>query len=122
VWTIPKGEFEESENAWDAARREFREEIGAAPPEANAVPLGSVTLKSGKIVHAWAVAGDLDPQAIRSNSFTMEWPPRSGVRREFPEVDRAAWFALAEARRRIHPAQVPFLEALEELLAEGKSR
>src|SRR5262249_10720867 len=101
-WTIPKGEFEENEDPWDAARREFREEIGSEPPDADARALTPVTLKSGKKVHAWAVTGDLDPGTLRSNTFVMEWPPHSGKRREYPEVDRAAWFSLEEARRRIH--------------------
>jgi predicted NUDIX family NTP pyrophosphohydrolase len=122
VWTIPKGEFEESEKAWDAARREFQEEIGERPPELNAVELGAVTLKSGKTIQAWAVEGEVDPRRLRSNTFTMEWPPHSGERREFPEVDRAAWFALAEARLRIHSAQIPFLDALEEFFRGGRSR
>lgn len=112
-WTIPKGEFDEGEDAWDAARREFREEIGADPPEGVGVSLAPVTLRSGKRVHAWALRGDLDPATVRSNTFTMEWPPRSGRSREFPEVDRAGWFSLAEARRRIHPAQAPLLDELE---------
>jgi predicted NUDIX family NTP pyrophosphohydrolase len=118
-WTIPKGEFEAGEAAWDAARREFREEIGSEAPETDAVPLGSVTLRSGKTVQAWAVEGDLDPGTLRSNTFTMEWPPHSGKRREFPEVDRVAWFTLVEARERIHPAQAPLLDALEDSLGGG---
>jgi predicted NUDIX family NTP pyrophosphohydrolase len=81
-----------------------------------------VTLRSGKKVFAWAVEGNLDPKGVRSNMFTMEWPPHSGRRQEFPEVDRAQWFGLDEARRRIHPAQVPLLDALEALLRQGKGK
>ena len=115
-WTIPKGEFLGDEEPEAAARREFLEEIGVEPPAARGVPLAPVTLASGKIVYAWAVHGDLTVDEVRSNHFTMEWPPRSGKRQEFPEIDRAAWFPLEEARRRIHPAQAPLLDALEYLL------
>jgi predicted NUDIX family NTP pyrophosphohydrolase len=120
-WTIPKGEFEEGEDAWDAARREFREEIGVEPPQAEGVPLVPVTLKSGKKVYAWAVEGDLDSEPRSSNTFTMEWPPQSGRRQEFPEVDRADWFGLEEARRRIHPAQAPLLDELKQLIRRRSS-
>jgi predicted NUDIX family NTP pyrophosphohydrolase len=115
-WTIPKGEFQGGEEAWEAARREFEEEIGVAPPAGKGLPLEPVTLKSGKKVFAWALEGDLEAETVRSNTFTMEWPPRSGRNQEFPEVDRAAWFTLEEARRRIHPAQAGFLESLELLI------
>jgi predicted NUDIX family NTP pyrophosphohydrolase len=116
AWSIPKGEFDENtEEALDAARREFAEETGF-PLEGRPVPLEPVRQRSGKLVHAWAVEGDCDASAVRSNLFAMEWPPRSGRMAQFPEVDRAAWFALDEARRRILPAQEPLLDQLGALL------
>ena len=115
VWSIPKGEYNESEEPLACALREFEEELGSAPPAVTPSDLGVTRQAGGKLVHAWAMEGDLDPAAIRSNTFTLEWPPRSGVVREFPEVERAEWFALAEARRRINRAQVVFLERLREL-------
>lgn len=111
AWSIPKGEAEEGEDLLAVARRELAEETGFATA-GEPVPLGQVRQKSGKVVHAWAVRGDADPAALRSNTFEIEWPPRSGKRATFPEVDRAAWFDLAEARRRIVPAQAAFLDAL----------
>jgi predicted NUDIX family NTP pyrophosphohydrolase len=111
AWSIPKGEVTEGEDLLAAARRELLEETGFSA-EGPALALGSVRQRSGKVVHAWAVRGDADPSRLRSNSFELEWPPRSGVARSFPEIDRAAWCDLAEARRRIVPAQVPLLEAL----------
>jgi predicted NUDIX family NTP pyrophosphohydrolase len=111
AWTIPKGEVADGEALLDAARREFQEETGFAI-DAPATPLGHVRLNSGKLIHAFAVEGDLDPSQVRSNTFELEWPRGSGVRRIYPEVDRAAWFDVHEARRRILPAQVPLLEAL----------
>lgn len=116
VWSIPKGEFDESEDALVAARREFVEEVGQDPPTGSARPLAPVRLKSGKTVYAWAMEGDVDPAALRSNLFTMDWPPYSGKRAQFPEVDRAAWFSLGEARRRINAGQAPLLTELEALL------
>jgi predicted NUDIX family NTP pyrophosphohydrolase len=116
VWSIPKGEYEDGEEALACALREFEEELGSAPPAVTPSDLGETRQAGGKLVRAWAVEGDLDPATIRSNTFTIEWPPRSGAMREFPEVDRADWFPLAEARRRINPAQVVFLERLRELL------
>lgn len=113
VWSIPKGEFEAGEDALAAARREFEEETGAAPPAAEAIALGPVRQPGGKLVYAWAVRGDFDPAALRSNTFTLEWPPRSGRRREFPEVDRAAWFGLEEARRKLGAGQVELIGELE---------
>jgi predicted NUDIX family NTP pyrophosphohydrolase len=114
-WTIPKGEPDGDPDLLRVARREFEEEIGQAPPETEAVPLGTVTQKGGKVVHAWAIEGDVDPEDARSNEFEMEWPPRSGRRATFPEVDRVAWFDLAEARRRIKSTQIPFLERLDDV-------
>jgi predicted NUDIX family NTP pyrophosphohydrolase len=116
AWSIPKGEIGAGEALLAAARREFREETGWAG-EGNALALGSVRQKGGKVVHAWAVRGDADPSTVHSNSFAIEWPPHSGQMRSFPEVDRAAWFDLAEARRRILPAQQAFLDALVDALA-----
>ena len=109
AWTIPKGEIAEGEDPLAAARREFEEETGVRADGA-AVPLTPRRQAGGKLVHAWMVRGDLDPQAVKSNTFTLEWPPRSGRRQEFPEVDRAAWFPLEEARRRILKSQAPFLD------------
>jgi predicted NUDIX family NTP pyrophosphohydrolase len=116
AWSIPKGEYTESEDPLACALREFEEELGVPPPTSAPIDLGSTTQAGGKLVRAWAAEGDLDTGGVRSNTFTLEWPPRSGVKREFPEVDRAEWFALAEARRRINPAQVVFLGRLRELL------
>ncbi|MEV6833414.1 NUDIX domain-containing protein [Streptomyces sp. NPDC051133] len=114
AWTVPKGEYAPDEPAWEAARREFREELGLAPPDGEAVPLGEVAQRNGKIVTAWAVEGDLDPGAVTPGTFTMEWPPRSGRVREFPELDRVAWFALDRARELIITAQAAFLDRLAE--------
>ena len=116
AWSIPKGEHDAEEEALTAALREFEEETGARPDVGELEDLGTVRQKSGKVVQAWALAGDLDADAIRSNTFTMQWPPRSGRQAEFPEVDRAAWFSLDEARERILPAQAAFLDRLHGLL------
>ena len=121
AWSIPKGEHSPGEDPLAAARREFAEELGLAPPDSPAVDLGQVTQAGGKTVRAWAVAGDLDVSALRSNSFEMEWPPRSGQRLRFPEVDRAAWFPLEEARTKLVPAQAAFLDRLQALLGEPDS-
>jgi predicted NUDIX family NTP pyrophosphohydrolase len=114
AWTIPKGEFEGDEYPIDAAKREFHEETGCIA-EGNFVPLRPLKQRGGKTVYAWAVEGDCDADAITSNLFSMEWPPRSGKQREFPEVDRAGWFTLTEAKEKIQPAQVVLLEELERL-------
>jgi predicted NUDIX family NTP pyrophosphohydrolase len=116
AWSIPKGEYDEGEDPLACALREFEEELGIAPPSDLRDDLGSTRQAGGKLVQAWGAKGDLDPAEVRSNTFTIEWPPRSGVMRAFPEVDRAQWFALDEARRRINPAQAVFLERLCELL------
>jgi predicted NUDIX family NTP pyrophosphohydrolase len=115
AWSIPKGEYEPEEAPLAAARREFAEELGVAAPEGPIEDLGEVRQKSGKLVRAWALAGDVDVSRLRSNTFTLEWPPRSGAMQEFPEVDRAEWFELAVAREKITPAQVPLLDRLQEL-------
>ncbi|MET8669292.1 MULTISPECIES: NUDIX domain-containing protein [Streptomyces] len=114
AWTVPKGEYDPAEPAWEAARREFREELGLPPPEGEAVPLGEVRQAGGKVVTVWAVAADLDPAAVVPGTFTMEWPPRSGRTEEFPELDRVAWFGLDRAREVIVKAQAAFLDRLAE--------
>ena len=116
VWSIPKGEVEPGEELLSVAHRELAEETGFSA-EGPALELGQVRQRSGKLVHAWAVRGDADPAALRSNTFPLEWPPRSGTMREFPEVDRAAWLSLDEARRKINPAQALFLDRLAAKLA-----
>jgi predicted NUDIX family NTP pyrophosphohydrolase len=113
AWSIPKGEVGPDEDLLAAAQREFAEEIGF-PPTGPFIALGPVQHKGGKIVHAWRVEGDCDPGAIVSNTFTMEWPPRSGRQMEFPEIDRADFFDADAAKRKINPAQVAFIEELEE--------
>jgi predicted NUDIX family NTP pyrophosphohydrolase len=116
AWSIPKGEYEDGEEPLAAARREFAEELGSPPPATDAPPigLGDVRQKSGKVVSGWAIAGDLDVTEIVSNTFTMQWPPRSGQMAAFPEVDRAQWFDLQAARVKLNPAQVAFLDRLAE--------
>lgn len=116
VWSIPKGEFDEDERAIDAARREFHEELGAAVPAGEATSLGAVRQAGGKVVHAWAVPGDLDVTRTTSNTFDLEWPPRSARLQTFPEIDRVAWFDVDAARRKLLPAQRAFIDRLEELL------
>jgi predicted NUDIX family NTP pyrophosphohydrolase len=114
AWSIPKGEVEEGEEPLASALRELEEELGTpfslAP--ADLVGLGSVRQKGGKVVHCWAAAGEFDPDGLRSNTFTMEWPPRSGVEREFPEIDRAEWFVIERAKEKINPAQAELLDRL----------
>jgi predicted NUDIX family NTP pyrophosphohydrolase len=121
AWSIPKGEFLEGEDALAAAKREFAEEVGQAPwPDADAaafVALAPRRQPGGKVVHAWAIAGEVDAARLVSNEFEMEWPLRSGRRQSFPEVDRGAWFPLAEARSRIMKGQVAILDELAEILA-----
>ncbi|MDT0393374.1 MULTISPECIES: NUDIX domain-containing protein [Streptomyces] len=114
AWTVPKGEYDPAEPAWEAARREFREELGLAPPDGKAIALGEVRQAGGKTVTAWAVEADLDPAAVVPGTFTMEWPPRSGRTAEFPELDRVAWFPLDRAREVIVSAQSAFLDRLAE--------
>jgi predicted NUDIX family NTP pyrophosphohydrolase len=114
AWSIPKGEYAEEEEAEFAARREFAEELGLELSEP-LTALGEIRQRGGKLVTAFAVEHDLDVRRIRSNTFEMEWPPRSGKRQTFPEVDRAEWFTLEEARTRINSGQSPLLERLAEL-------
>jgi len=118
-WTVLKGEAEPGEELEAVARREFAEETSHELPEGPMIGLGEITQKSGKLVVAWAVEGDLDPAAAVSNTFEMEWPPRSGRLQQFPEIDRVEWFAPDEARRRLKAAQVPFLDRLEEAIAQA---
>lgn len=120
AWTIPKGEIDPGEDALETAQREFREETGLTPHEPF-VPLGSITQKSGKIVHAWAFEGDCDPTQVKSNAFTVEWPPKSGRVASFPEVDEASFFELPQARQKINPAQAKLLEALAEYCRHQKA-
>jgi predicted NUDIX family NTP pyrophosphohydrolase len=119
AWSIPKGEYDDGEDALEAARREFTEELGAAA-DGPTTPLGEVKQKGGKVVAAWGVQGDLDPALVRSNTFEMEWPPRSGRRQSFPEVDRAEWFTPEAALEKMNPAQHTFLERLLEVLERSE--
>jgi predicted NUDIX family NTP pyrophosphohydrolase len=111
AWSIPKGEYDDGEDAEVAARREFLEELGVEAPSSLA-DLGTVRQKNGKEVRAFLGSGDLDVEAVVSNTFTIEWPPRSGRMAEFPEIDRAEWFSLEDAREKLNPAQVAFLDRL----------
>lgn len=115
AWFIPKGELAEGEEPLAGAKREFEEET-ALKPEGNFLPLGTVKQKSGKTIHAWALAGDCDPDTLKSNTFTIEWPPKSGMMREFPEIDRAGFFTVAQAKAKMHPVEFPFLVRLQECL------
>jgi len=116
AWSIPKGEYGADEDPLAAARREFAEEMGSepphTPPDGATLDLGEIRQSGAKRVRAWAVEGDFDPAQLRSNTFEMEWPPRSGRRAEFPEVDRAAWFDLQTAERKLVRGQIPFLQRL----------
>jgi predicted NUDIX family NTP pyrophosphohydrolase len=115
AWSIPKGEINAGENPQDVARREFAEELGSAPP-GPLRPLGEIRQRGGKRVQAFAAEGDLDIRTVKSNSFEMEWPPNSGRRQAFPEIDRAAWFTLPVAREKILEGQRPLLDRVEELV------
>jgi predicted NUDIX family NTP pyrophosphohydrolase len=119
AWSIPKGEIGEGEDPLTAARREFEEETGVRPV-GEALALEPRRQPGGKLVYAWAMRGDLDPAAVKSTTFSMEWPPRSGRRQEFPEIDRAAWFTLEEARTKILKGQVPFLDDLERVAGQER--
>jgi predicted NUDIX family NTP pyrophosphohydrolase len=115
AWTVPKGEVDENEDVLAAARREVEEETGARP-SGPFIALAPLNQSGGKIVHVWAVESEFDPSTLRSNLFEMEWPPKSGTRRSFPEVDRAEWFDLATASRKILASQAPVLQHLEKQL------
>jgi len=110
-WSIPKGEFAEDEEPLPAARREFEEEIGV-PPIGDFIPLKPLKQPSGKLVYAWALRSDFDPSTLKCNSFSLEWPPKSGRQQDFPEVDKAAWFGVETARLKILKGQAPFLDQL----------
>lgn len=112
AWSIPKGEFPEDEEPLTAAKREFSEETGTPVPEGELLSLGTAKLSSGKVIYAWALPGDLNAASVKSNNFAVEWPPKSGVMQEFPEVDKAAWYLLDEAKVKIHKGQLPFVETL----------
>jgi len=112
AWTVPKGEFDDSEEPLAAAKREFTEELGSSPPVGDYFPLEPIKQKNNKIVHAWAVKGDFDPTTLKSNTFSCEWPPKSQRTQEFPEVDRAQWFSPEEAKRKILGAQVALIDQL----------
>jgi len=115
-WSLPKGEYAAGEEPLSAAYREFHEEIGQHAPVGPALPLGAAKLRSGKLVVAWAVEGDLDVTELHSNTFRLHWPPRSGQFPSFPELDRASWFDLPTARRKVSAGQVPLLDTFAELL------
>ncbi len=116
AWSIPKGEYTSEENPLEAAKREFKEETGFEPPAGKMMELQPIKQPSGKVVIAWAVEGDFDAGKINSNTFSMEWPPKSGKQQEFPEVDRAEWFSLEEAKAKILKGQAGFIEQLIENL------
>jgi|SRR5580658_9307613 predicted NUDIX family NTP pyrophosphohydrolase len=118
AWSIPKGEYKEQDDPLKAAQREFQEETGIEP-QGELVPLGQIKQPSGKLITVWAMQGDCSPSNLRSNTFSMEWPPKSGRQQEFPEVDRADWFTLPEAKQRLIKGQIGFLDRL---LAHTASR
>lgn len=112
AWSIPKGEYESDEDPLAAARREFEEELGSPAPDGTAVPLGDVRQRGGKVISVWCVEGDFNPATLQSNTFELEWPPRSGRLQEFPEIDRAGWFEVDAARVKLVQGQVAFLDLL----------
>ena len=116
AWSIPKGEFNEPEEPLTAAKREFSEELGVPLPKGDLITLGSAKLSSGKVVYAWALQGEIDVANMKSNTFKLEWPIKSGTIQEFPEVDRAAWFSLDEAQVKINKGQIPLIQALADQL------
>ena len=121
AWSIPKGEYEPDEDPLAAARREFAEELGAPAAAGEPIDLGEIHQRAGKLVRAFALAGDFDPEAVISNTCEIEWPPRSGRRLEIPEVDRAGWFPVALARQKLIPAQAELVDRLQARLAVGET-
>ena len=121
AWSIPKGELMPGEEPLTAAKREFEEELGLKP-EGRFIELTTIEQKGGKTVHAWAVEGEFDPGTLKSNYFSVEWPPRSGRQQQFPEIDRAEWFDHAHAKSKINPAQLPWLQSLEQILRKSQRR
>jgi predicted NUDIX family NTP pyrophosphohydrolase len=119
AWSVPKGEYGPGEDAYGVALREFEEETGSPVPSSHLVPLGEIRQSGGKVLTVWAAEGDLDAAAVRSNTFSLEWPPRSGRVQEFPEIDRAAWVPLQEARAKLVRGQVPLLDRLLAALESG---
>jgi predicted NUDIX family NTP pyrophosphohydrolase len=122
AWSIVKGEYDETEDAFAAARREFAEETGTATPDGPALALGDLRQRGGKRVTAWAIESDFDLARLRSNTFELEWPRGSGRMQEFPEIDRAAWFDCETARHKLVPGQIPFIDALEARLRAEEAR
>lgn len=120
AWTIPKGEIEPDEDPLAAAQREFQEETGLVPT-GRFLPLTPIKQKGGKLVHAWAFQGDCDPRTLASNFFTMEWPPKSGRQMEFPEIDRASFFDVEEAGRKINPAQWPLVQECARIVSQDSA-
>jgi predicted NUDIX family NTP pyrophosphohydrolase len=116
AWSIPKGEFDEPEQPYAAAVREFAEEMGAPAPHGDPINLGFIKRKDGKTIYAWAIQADFDATNIKSNQFEMEWPPKSGKTQAFPEIDRADWFELGQATNKVHSGQVVFIQRLAEHL------
>jgi predicted NUDIX family NTP pyrophosphohydrolase len=114
AWSIPKGQLEDDEEPLATAKREFAEETGLKLPDIDMIPLEPLRQPSGKLVYAWAVKHDFDPAGLKSNTFSMEWPPKSGKYREFPEIDRAEWFTIKEASHKILKGQAPFLDQLQQ--------
>lgn len=117
-WSIPKGEFDENEDPLNAAKREFEEETGTVPV-GDFIPLEPLKQPSGKLIYAWAVKAEFDPATLRSNMFSIEWPPKSGKQQEFPEIDRAAWLTPEVAKRKILKGQAPFVDQLQVILGAG---
>jgi predicted NUDIX family NTP pyrophosphohydrolase len=121
AWSIPKGEYEQGEDSLSIAKREFEEELGSPPPPGKFLELGEIVQPSRKVITAFAVEGDFQPTRLTSNHFEMEWPPKSGRKQSFPEVDRAAWFTPVGAREKIQPGQAPFIDRLVEQLQSRRA-